>query len=169
MTSDVVKAVTAIVPTTPDWEILSTGVEARILPVGAGLIDEVVASIPEPKIPLWHNPDKDRDEENPTDPAYLDALAAMERRKAVAATETLLMFGVELRELPSPETWLPRLRLLAKRGHLVLEDDLDDPMVLDLLYKKYIAVGVVDLIKIGQRAGLSSRDVEAAAKTFPGK
>ena len=33
-------------------------------------------------------------------------------------------------------------------------------------YKKYIAVGTADLIKIGQHAGLNSRDVEEAARTF---
>ena len=151
----------------PDWEPLSTGVVGRIVPVGASLIDDVVASIQDPKPPLFFNEDKGREEENPTDPTYIEALEAAQRQRAVAAMETLLLFGLELQELPPDEEWLPKLKYMQKRGHISLDGfDLNDPMERELLYKKYIAVGTADLIKIGQHAGLNSRDVEEAARTF---
>lgn len=151
----------------PTFEMLSTGVRGRIVPVGASLIDDVVSRISDPPVPLFHNPDKDRDEENPLDPTYLAELQRTARRRAVAAMETMLMFGLELEEVPPTETWLPRLQLLAKRGLLDLSGfDLSDPLELELLFKKYLAVGTQDLIAIGQRAGLNSRDVEDAARTF---
>ncbi len=154
----------------PDWEPLTTGVIGRIVPIGASLIDDVVASIPDPKIPTFFNEDKQREEENPTDPAYLEALAATQRKRAIAAMETLLLFGLELQEIPPDESWLPRLRYMEKRGHISLEGyDLDDPLEKELLYKKYVAVGTADLIKIGQHAGLNSRDVKEEASRFKSK
>lgn len=151
----------------PDWEPLTTGVIGRIVPVGASLIDDVVASIADPKVPMFFNEDKQREEENPTDPAYLEALTTTQRKRAIAAMETLLLFGLELQELPPDEQWLPKLRFMAKRGHISLDGyDLEDPLEKELLYKKYVAVGTADLIKIGQHAGLNSRDVEEAARSF---
>jgi len=153
-----------------EFELLSTGIKGRIVTVGASLIDDVVATIVDPPIPVFFNEDKQRDEENPLDPHYIVELAATARRRAVAALETMILFGLELDELPPTETWLPRLQLLAKHGYLDLTKyDLDDPLELELLYKKYIAVGTPDLIKIGQHAGLNNRDVEEAARSFKSK
>lgn len=151
----------------PEFQVLSTGIEGKIIPVGASLIDDVVASIRNPPVPIIHNEDKDRDEENPLDPEYIDAVDATTRRRAIAAMETLLICGLELREIPPVETWLPRIQLLEKRGHINLSGyDLNDPMEIELLYKKYVAVGTADLIAIGQYAGLNRRDVEEAAQSF---
>jgi len=152
---------------TPQFEPLSTGVMARIIPVGASLIDDVVASIPDPPVPKFFNEDKQREEENPLDPAYQEALTTTQRRRAIAAMETLLLFGLELQEVPADDIWLSRVRYLEKRGHLSLAGyDPADPVDRELLYKKYVAVGTVDLIHIGQKAGLNSRDVEEAARVF---
>ena len=154
-------------PATQEWQRLSTGIEARIVPVGASLIDDVVSRIIDPPVPIFHNPDKNRDEENPLDPAYQQALQATARRRATAAMETMLLFGLQLKEIPPAESWLPRLQLLERRGLLDLSGfDLEDPLELELVYKKYIAAGTQDLIAIGQRAGLNSRDVEDAARSF---
>lgn len=151
----------------PEWQELTTGIVGRIVPVGASLIDDVVASIADPKPPMFFNEDKGREEENPVDPDYLEALEAAQRQRAVAALETLLLFGLELEQLPPDEQWLPKLRYMAKRGHISLDNyDLDDPLEKELLYKKYVAVGTQDLIEIGQHAGLNSRDVEEAARSF---
>ena len=151
----------------PQFQMLSTGVIGRIVPVGASLVDDVVASINDPKVPTFFNEDKGREEENPLDPDYLEELVRTSRRRAIAAMETLLLFGLELEAIPPDDEWLPRLKLMAKRGHITLEGfDLDDPLERELIYKKYIAVGTADLIQIGQQAGLTSRDVEEAARSF---
>lgn len=149
-----------------DTVTLSTGIEARMVPVGATLIDDIVASIPDPVVPVWHNEDKGIDEENPNDPNYLRALAQTERQRAVAAMEALLVFGLDL-ELPEDDAWLNKIKFLQRRGVLDLSGyDLEDPDTLDLLYKKYIAVGTQDLITLGEKAGLNRQDVEQAAETF---
>ncbi len=54
---------------------LSTGVRGRIRPVPAGLIDEVVSRIPDPEVPRQFIEDKGREELNPFDPAYIEAVA----------------------------------------------------------------------------------------------
>ena len=151
----------------PQFRTLSTGVVGRIIPVGASLVDDVVASIRDPKVPMFFNADKGREEENPLDPEYIEEMERTERRRAIAAMETLLLFGLELESVPPDEEWLPRLQLMAKRGHITLDGfDLNDPLEKELIYKKYIAVGTADLIQIGQQAGLTSRDVEEAARSF---
>ena len=49
-------------------ELLSTGIRARIVPVAASLIDEAVARIRDPQVPVVMNEKKGREEENPLDP-----------------------------------------------------------------------------------------------------
>lgn len=150
----------------PKLLTLSTGIEAIIIPVGATLIEEVVASIPDPKPPMWHNPDKDRDEENPNDPAYLEELEKTQRRRAIAAMEAMLVFGMEL-DVPEDDGWIKKLRFLEKRGAIDLSNiDFEDEMERDLAYKKFVAVGTNDLILLGEKAGLRRQDVEQAAKQF---
>ena len=165
--SDATKRVKQMEETGLEWTTLTTGIEGRIIPVGASLIDDVVASIPDPEVPTFFNEDKQREEENPLDPDYIAELEATERRRAIAAMETLLIFGFELKEMPDDDVWLPRLRFMEKRGHISLADyDLNDPLEKELVYKKYVAVGTMDLIRIGKKGGLSRRDVEEAARSF---
>ena len=147
-------------------KMLSTGIEATIKPVGATLIDDIVSSVPAPKVPMWHNPDKDRDEENPNDPQYLEEVAKANKLQATRAMEALLVFGVDV-DVPEDNEWLKKLRYMEKRGALSLDGyDVDDPLDRELVYKKYIAVGTKDLIEIGMMAGLNQKDVDQAARQF---
>lgn len=150
--------------------VLSTGVRAHIRPVAATLIDEVTARIPDPDIPTWHNPDKDRDEPNPNDPTYQRELRAATRRRGLAAMDAMIMFGVELADgMPEDESWLARLRLMHKHNLVDLDGyDLDDPLEREFLYKRYIAVGAADLVAIGRMTGVSEEGIAAAAANFPG-
>lgn len=155
---------------TPEQEIvtLSTGIRAKIVPVGASLIDDVVARIEDPAVPTFMNEEKGREEENPNDPHYLIALQVAARQRANAAMETMLLFGLELVDgLPEDDSWLKRLKFLEQRGILDLSPyPEDDSLAMELMYKKYIATGTSDLVAIGRKAGLNSRDVEEAAQSF---
>jgi len=145
---------------------LSTGIPAMIVPVGATLIEEVVSHIPDPEVPMWHNPDKNRDEPNPNHPDYLKALQDTQRKRSIAAMETLLVFGLSVL-MPQDDAWIDKLKFLEKRGAIDLSDiDFDDEMERDLAYKKFIAVGTTDLMLLGAKAGLNRQDVEQAAKQF---
>jgi hypothetical protein len=149
---------------------LSTGVRARLVPVGVNLIRDAALHIPDPPVPRFFNEDKSREEENPSDPAYQAACAGAERRREAAGMDALILFGVELADgLPEGDGWLQKLRFLAKRGGLDLDGfDLDDPLEREFLYKKYIAVGSQDLIALGQMSGISRAEVQAGLASFPG-
>ena len=147
---------------------LSTGVRAVLLPVAASLIQAVTSKIKDPEIPNWHDPDKDREVPNPNDPTYLKQIQEAAEARAMAAVDASLMFGVELVD-PIPENgWDTKLKYLDKRNPFGLSDfDFDDDLDLQFLYKKYIAVGSDDLIKISKLSGLQPEDLAAAEASFP--
>ena len=147
---------------------LSTGYQAKINPVGASLIDEVVARVKDPVVPTFYNDDKGRDEENPLDPGYVTALQDAQHKRAMAAMDTLIIFGLDLVDgLPEDEAWLKKLQYMEKRGHFNLSEyNLTDDFEREFVFKKYIACGTVDLIMLGEHAGLNRKDVEEASKSF---
>lgn len=147
---------------------LSTGYRVKIIPVAASLIDDVVSQIKDPPVPMWHNEDKNRDEPNPGDPDYLRKLTELDKKRALAGIEVLLVFGVEMLDpIPDDDTWLNKLTALQRKGLLNLDEyDLDNPEDKAFLFKKYIAVGVDDLTLISKISGLSKDDVVAATDSF---
>lgn len=149
---------------------LSTGVRAYLRPVAASLIDEVTARIRDPEVPTWHNPEKDRDEPNPSDPAYQRGLEDANRQRGVAAIDALVMFGIDLADgLPEDGGWLTKLRYLEKRGHLDLSEyDLDDPTDQEFLYKRFVAVASADIALVSMRSGVQGEAVAQAARSFRG-
>ena len=153
-----------------DIRILETGVRVRLRPVAAFLISDATALIPDPDVPTWHNHDKERDEPNPNDPAYLKGLAEARHRRVQAANDTLVMFGVELLDgLPEDESWLKQLCWLEKRGKLDLSSyDLDDELDKEFLFKRYIALTSKDFQRIGRLTHLTTEDITDAEASFRG-
>lgn len=149
---------------------LSTGIRARITPVSAALITDSQGKIQDPPIPKWFNPDKEREEENPNDPAYLQALTDADKRRTTAAIDAAVMFGVELVDgLPEDDRWLTNLRFMERRGHLSLDEfDLDDVLDLEFLYKRYIAVSAEDLALVMLKSGIQTEAVAQATRSFQG-
>lgn len=142
--------------------VLSTGVRAKLTPVSAALIDEVTARIPNPAVPMWHNPDGDKDEPNPMHPSYVAALTESNRRRGMAALDAVIMFGVGLVD-PVPDTgWEKKLKRLG------IEVDASDPDEREWAYKKYVAVGAADLNRLMALSGVSQEAVARAADSFPG-
>lgn len=148
--------------------VLSTGYRIKMNAVSASLIDEVQAKVKDPKIPTFFNEEKGREEENPSDPEYLDALKESERKRMNAVLDTLVLFGVDLIDgIPEDNTWTNKLKFMERRCQLDLSEfDLDDPFDKEFVFKKYIAVGANDLIEIGKKAGLRGKQIADAAKTF---
>ena len=149
-------------------EILSTGVRARIVPVAASLIEEVTRRIRDPEIPMVMDEDRGREIPNDNDPHYLRELGEAHRARGEAALEAMILFGVELIDgLPEGDGWLKKLRFLSKRGLLDLEGyDLDDELDREFVYKRYIAVGSADFMRIGEMAGLTEEGIRAATDSF---
>jgi hypothetical protein len=124
---------------------LSTGIKAKLGPVSASLIDEVTAKVKDPPVPMWHNEEKGRDEPNPGDPAYIEALSGVD-----------LVDGV-----PEDDGWLVKLQFLG-----VVEDRELSAMEREFVYKKYIAVSAADVGKITELSGISSEELQEAEATF---
>jgi hypothetical protein len=82
--------------------------------------------------------------------------------------DAMVMFGVELVDgLPESEKWLDTLKYMEKRGMLSLEGyDLTDPLDLEFLYKRLVAVDTNIITKISELSGISAAEVERAEASF---
>jgi hypothetical protein len=150
---------------------LSTGVRARIRPVSATLLDEVSQMVPAPEVPKQFIESKGREELNPLDPAYQQAVKDADRQRGLKTTEALIMFGIELVDGMPPEAeWLPKLAYMQKRGLLDLTRfDLDDLLEVELVYKLYVAVSGADLMYVSMASGLTEKEVAEAMTSFQRK
>jgi hypothetical protein len=154
---------------------LSSGYWVRIRPVSAHLIDGAQAMIETPEPPMVFIEEKGREEQNPSDPAYLRALERVDIDRSLAATDAMILFGVELvtedgdkYELPPDSEWLDKLNLLARKGIISLSEyDLDDPLDKEFAFKKLVVISSVDLPVVAMANGVQGIDIENALDTFP--
>lgn len=153
-----------------DVVTLSTGYRAIIKPVSARLMQAVMAKFPEPQVPIVYNEERGRKEEDPFNDEYRARLSEIIQQKAAASLDTMAMFGIELVDpIPDDSTWLAKLRLFDQLGLLDLtEYDLEDETTKEFLFKRYIALGNADLVKISMLSGIRSADIKAAEETFQG-
>lgn len=149
---------------------LSTGVRVRLHSVSSSLIEELKAAVPMPEVPVIYLADKDREEENPNDPRYIDAVEKAQGERASAALDALILFGVELVDgVPEDDRWVKNLKMLERLHKLDLSKfDLDDEYDREFLYKRYVAVAGADLRTVGQLHGLRPEEVARARATFLG-
>lgn len=151
--------------------VLSTGVRARLKPVSQSIIQDALALLKEPRVPMWANPDKDgREEPNPVDPDYIEAMEQYRQEQMRVSFNVLSFFGIELIDgLPEDDGWLRRLKVMHKLGHIDLDKfDLDDEIDREFLYKRYVAMGNPDFVLIGALSGISPEEVDRAAASFRG-
>lgn len=80
----------------PNLLTTSKGVVIRVQGIPNMMLADARRKIKPPKIPTWHNPDKDRDEENPNDPEYIDALQEYNMRVGTMGVTAMLAFGTEV-------------------------------------------------------------------------
>lgn len=150
---------------------LSSGIRVELKPVSPKLIQEVISRIKNPKVPVYMNEDKGREEENPNDPDYLEQVEQAKLDRSDAAIDVILVEGVELLDkMPPLEEWLRSLRFLEKKGHFKLPDDIDweDEFEVQYVYKKYKALGgVEDMRTILHHYRVSEEDIAQADSTFP--
>ena len=149
---------------------LSTGVVVRLHPVSSSLVEEMKAAIEMPKVPVVYIEEKEREEENPNDPRYIEAVEEVNRKRADAIFDALCTFGVELVDgLPEDGLWIKKLKLLERRGALDLSGfNLEDEFDLEFLYKRYVAVAGTDLQLIGGLHGFRPMEVARARAMFLG-
>lgn len=140
----------------------------KVKAIPVAIISDVTNRIPEPEIPVWHNEEYNRDEQNPNDPAYLKAKAKVDQERGQAMIDATVMFGIELpKGVPPTEEWLPKLKFLEKRGQIDLSSfDLNDPLELDFVFKRYIIANVALINYIQELSTVTPEDVSKAGKPF---
>lgn len=144
--------------------VLSTGVRVRLKSVSASLIDEVRARIKDPVVPTVYDEEKDRELQNPNDPVYLKALEDADNARAHAATDAVIMFGVELADpMPKDDEWISKLALMG------IEVDTGNKFAREFAFKKYIAVGTPDLpLVFTASSPVTKEGIARAMAGFPG-
>ena len=149
---------------------LSTGYRARLLPVSISIINEAQAAIPDPPVPMWYNESKGVEEPNPDHPDYAAAIERTEQERNLAAIDAIIMFGVELVDgLPENDDWLKKMRLRSKMGLTKVDlsqYDLKDPIEIQYIFKKYIAVGTRDIVTLMKFAGVTEDSISEASRSF---
>lgn len=149
--------------------VLSTGVVVRARPMSKQVYVAVLRKFPAPTVPRVYVADKEREEENPNDPAYLAAVRQREIDSAFAVTDAALLLGLEVVSVPEgfpgPDdpAWLEERELLG-----LSSGDTASARRLDWLKYK-AAPDDADfkavMLAVGRRAGTPEADVTAAIKS----
>jgi hypothetical protein len=144
------------------------GYTVRVKAIPAAIISDVTRRIPEPEVPLWHNPEMNRDEANSGDPGYIKAKDDVDRQRGEAMIDATVMFGIELPDgVPPTEEWLPRLQFMQKRGQIDLSGyDLSDPLELEFMFKRYIIANIALITFIQRISSVTPEDVGKAGQPF---
>lgn len=148
------------------WEVDGYTFKVKAIPVA--IISDVTNRIPEPEIPVWHNEEYNRDELNPNDPEYTKAKNKVDQERGQAMIDATVMFGIELPDgVPPTDKWLPKLKFLEKRGQIDLSPyDLNDPLELDFVFKRYVLANVGLINYIQNLSTVTPEDVSKAGRPF---
>jgi hypothetical protein len=148
------------------WEVEGYKIRVKAIPVA--IISDVSNRIPDPEIPIWHDPEYDRDVQNPNDPAYLNKKEEVDRKRGEAMIDATVMFGIDLPDgVPPTEKWLPKLEFLEKRGQVDLSGyNLSDDLEKEFVFKKYIIASIALINYIQNMSSVTPEDIGAAGKPF---
>ncbi len=80
---------------------LSTGVVLERIPFPRTILLEILKNFKEPKVPTFINPDKLREEENPSDPDYLEARQKYELEVGLALLDAGICLGTKIHFIPT--------------------------------------------------------------------
>ena len=149
---------------------LSTGVKLKIRPVPRHFMYEVTRRFIRPKPPIIFIEDKGREEENPGDPEYAEALERFLSDIANAATDVALLRGTEIEHIPDgiPK---PDSKVFREEMELFGMPMLDSSRARYLYWIKSIAAptseDINDLLgELGRLTGVAESDVEDAVNRF---
>ena len=154
----------------PSDIMLSSGVQLHLKKSPPFVVAQAVSNIQRPEVPMWKNEDKQREEPNPTDPAYEKALLEYHGATGTAIMNALLLFGVDIVEVPEKlpavdsDDWLEALTYLG----------IDPPktrQIRKLLWLKTVALTEDSDIQAVSTAlfaiqGIGEEDVAQAIESF---
>jgi len=150
---------------------LSNGIVLKLKPVPPFLVRQAVLSHKRPEPPITFIKDKEREEINPNDPAYLRALEEYEALTSDTALNITLAAGTEVKSvpeglfLPEDEGWTEILEYAGISASW--ERKLDRY----LAWLRYYALGAATDITavtsaLAKGIGLTEVEVQAAAESF---
>lgn len=150
--------------------LLSSGVILNLTSVPKTFIYEATRAFKRPKIPTYLNEEKGREEENPGDPDYLEALEMYAADVANAATDVALLRGTSIQEIPDDvmepdsEEWIQEMEVLGLPMR-------DNPRARYMTWIKAIAAPLDKdinglLEEVGRLTGVSESDVADAVDRF---
>lgn len=84
----------------PDIFVAESGVVLKLKKVNGLIISELGRKIKEPRVPKVYIEDKGREEENPNDPDYLEALQDVAHQRAMLTIDTYYALGTEPKSIP---------------------------------------------------------------------
>lgn len=151
--------------------VLSNGVKLRLQTIPPLLLEHVRSQVPVPKVPIFRNPDKGRDEENPNDPDYLIAMEGYHSTLGMAVVNLLLLMGVKVdktpRGFPKPDSdgWVEDLKLIGVK----VPDSENGRKLMWLRGVALVSSADVSLLipKLLRLHGMAEEDVALAAESFP--
>jgi hypothetical protein len=148
------------------WEVEGYKIRTKAIPVA--IITDVTNKIPDPEIPVWHNEEYNRDEQNPNDPAYIKAQEEVDRRRGEAMIDATVMFGIDIiGGVPPTEQWLPKLKFMERRGQIDLSTyDLSDELEREFVFKRYIIANIALINYIQNMSSVTPEDIGKAGKPF---
>lgn len=151
---------------------LSSGVVLACKPVPPLAMREVAIHVPPPAVPTWHNPDKDREEPNPNDPAYIKAVENYQAEQLFKVTEVIMLLGTEIKSTPpdiiayTSDDWLGPLTVLG-----VIVDEPKNKWERYLMWLRFYACktqsDVANIIgRVVAVSGVTEVEVQRAAAAF---
>jgi len=167
----VVKAVEEIENGERDRDIvtLSTGVQLRVKPMPKHFVFQVTERYKKPKVPVYMT-DKGREEENPSDPDYIEAMQMHLAEISNASTDVAILRGTEVVHIPDdvmgPDSEDFKMELEVLKFGMV-----DNARARYLAWVKAIAApadaDIENLFEeIGRLTGVTEADVAEAADRF---
>lgn len=159
---------------------LSNGIVLELRPVPPALRDAVRNELvtKRPKVPIVHIESKDRDEENPGDPAYLEAMNNALRVEELAMEDLSMAAGTIIVSVPDDmlpldgDDWMhdPRIEVAVSAG---LRLDVSDNNKRRIAYLRFYALETHMDFFIHKHAslkvqGISEEEIRAALESFRG-
>ena len=148
----------------------TSGVDITIRNVPHLIMEKAANKIQVPEVPTYFNETKKEWQENPNDPAYIEALQRHTQLREQAMLDTMLSFGVKTEAKPPAKSVLVKeLKEMdvAIGGGLLEGYDLRSARDLDILWKRYYVLGaVVDLAAVQRYAVVQWEAVRDALQSF---
>lgn len=155
-----------------DFVTLSTGVVLHVRSIAPRIILQIIENFKLPQVPVTYDTEKERNIENPQDPAYLDEMNQVATERGLALLDACVALGTELYSVPAEgivplesDDWIDELSLAGINF---------DPTRARIRYTMWVkavaAVTEQDLLLVSKyvmrKAGVTKEDVDSALNSF---